>query len=182
MNSHARFYGLFIPESVRTAIYLVNLFTQKYVFFNRKQGYYYQWKRKPDLYIFSPVFCTAVPQTTRSGAERFSRTLAGEALSLATLGWNRVQPTQPAGPVGALIIQQNRVEQSCTEILSQSSDWRRCSTSLRQRCHKIRNPWSPLSQNIKYPEDPVCSQRKFLLHTKQCCKVSVKIYGNIMLL
>jgi hypothetical protein len=41
---------------LRTAIYLVNLFTQKYVFFNRKLGNYCQWKRKPDLYIFSLVF------------------------------------------------------------------------------------------------------------------------------
>ena len=48
---------------------------------------------------------------------------------------------------------QKRVEQACTGILSQSSEGRRCSTSLSQRRHKVR-PRSPLPQNIIYIMHP----------------------------
>ncbi len=74
MNSRVRFCGLFIPESVRTAIYLVILFTQKYVFFNMGNwDITIQWNRKPDLYIFSTVFARPFLKQQDQGANRFSR-------------------------------------------------------------------------------------------------------------
>jgi hypothetical protein len=78
MTRRVRFYGLFFPESIlHTAIYLVNLFTQKYVFFNRKFRILLSVEKGNPISSYFPLFLHGSSSNNKTtGAERFSRTLA----------------------------------------------------------------------------------------------------------